>query len=85
MSLTESGNKKKFIIIDGNHLIHRAFHAIKADLKTSKGEHTNAIFGFASILLNIISFEKPDYLAVTFDEKAPTFRHEAHDEYKATI
>lgn len=77
-------DKKRFVIIDGNHLIHRAFHAIQAPLKTSSGEQTNAIYGFASMLLNIIEIEKPDYIAMTFDEKAPTFRHEMHEDYKGT-
>jgi DNA polymerase I len=80
----KKSGEKRFIIIDGNNLIHRAFHAIQAPLKTSSGEQTNAIFGFASILLNIIEAEKPDYMALTFDEKAPTFRHEENKEYKAT-
>lgn len=74
----------RFVVIDGNHMIHRAFYAIRAPLKTSSGEPTNALYGFASMLLNIIEAENPDYIAITFDEKAPTFRHEAHDEYKAT-
>jgi DNA polymerase-1 len=72
------------VVIDGNHLIHRAFYAIQAPLKTSSGEQTNAVFGFASMLLNIIEAEEPDYIALTFDEHAPTFRHEKHEEYKAT-
>jgi len=76
--------EKRLVIIDGNHLIHRAFHAIQAPLKTSSGEPTNAIYGFASMLLNILDLEKPDYIALTFDEKAPTFRHDAHEGYKAT-
>ena len=76
--------KPRFVIIDGNHLIHRAYHAIQSPLKTSGGEQTNAIFGFASILLNIIEIEKPDYIAMTFDEKAPTFRHEMAEDYKGT-
>ncbi len=80
---TKKSGEKRFVIIDGNNLIHRAFHAIQAPLKTSAGEQTNAIYGFASILLNIIEAEKPDYMALTFDEKAPTFRHEASEEYKA--
>jgi len=85
--MTEQHKKrdgKRMVVIDGNHLIHRAFHAIQAPLKTSSGEHTNAIYGFASMLLNILELEQPDYIALTFDEKAPTFRHEAHEEYKAT-
>lgn len=80
---TPSG-KKRLVVIDGNHLIHRAFHAIQANLATSSGELTNALFGFSSMLLNILEAEHPDYLAVTFDERAPTFRHEAHEGYKAT-
>ena len=76
--------KQRFVVIDGHHLIHRAFYAIQNPLKTSAGIPTNAIYGFASMLLNIIELEKPDYIAMTFDEKAPTFRHEMHEEYKGT-
>ncbi|MBN2096725.1 hypothetical protein JW752_05035 [Candidatus Peregrinibacteria bacterium] len=76
--------EKRFVVIDGNHLIHRAFYAIQNPLKTSSGEQTNAIYGFASMILNIIEAEKPDYIAMTFDEHAPTFRHEEHEGYKAT-
>lgn len=72
------------MVIDGHHLIHRAFYAIQNPLKTSFGEQTNAVYGFASMLLNIIDVEKPDYIAMTFDEKAPTFRHELHEDYKGT-
>lgn len=76
--------KQRFVVIDGHHLIHRAFYAIQSPLKTSSGEQTNAIYGFASMLLNIIEVEKPDYIAMTFDPHVPTFRHELHDKYKAT-
>ncbi len=72
------------MVIDGHHLIHRAFYAIQNPLMTSSGEQTNAIFGFCSMLLNIIEVEKPDYIAMTFDEAAPTFRHDMHEEYKGT-
>lgn len=72
------------MVIDGHHLIHRAFYAIQNPLKTSSGEQTNAIYGFASMLLNIIEVEKPDYIAMTFDPKAPTFRHDMHEQYKGT-
>lgn len=74
---------EKLFLIDGNHLVHRSFHAIKP-LYTRLGEQTNAIFGFFSILLNLIEKEHPHYLAVAFDEKAPTFRHIEHQAYKAT-
>lgn len=74
---------EKIFLIDGNHLVHRSFYAIKP-LHTRSGIQTNAVFGFFSILLNLIEKENPKYLAVTFDEKAPTFRHKEHDAYKAT-
>jgi DNA polymerase-1 len=82
--MNNSNTKKRFVVIDGNHLIHRAFYAIQSPLKTSSGEQTNAIYGFASMLINIIEVEKPDYIAMTFDEHAPTFRHELHEDYKGT-
>jgi DNA polymerase I len=74
---------KKLILIDGNAIIHRAFHAMPP-FKTSKGELVNAVYGFASMLLNILNNEKPEYIAVSFDTKAKTFRHEEYDDYKAT-
>ncbi len=82
--LDKKTGEKRFVVVDGNHLIHRAFYAIQNPLRTSTGEQTNAIYGFASMLLNIIDAEAPDYIAMTFDEKAPTFRHEVHEGYKAT-
>lgn len=77
-------DKERLVIIDGHHLIHRAFYAIQQPLRTSFGEQTNGVFGFASMLLNILEVEKPHYIAMTFDEHAPTFRHEMHEEYKGT-
>ena len=74
---------KKLILIDGHAIIHRAFHAIQP-LNTSSGELVNAVFGFTSMLLNVLEIEKPDYLAVTFDKKGATFRHHADETYKAT-
>ncbi|MBI5753846.1 hypothetical protein HZA40_01735 [Candidatus Peregrinibacteria bacterium] len=73
----------KLILIDGNAIIHRSFHAIPP-FRTSKGELVNAVYGFASILLNILNKEQPDYIAVAFDLKGPTFRHHEYKEYKAT-
>lgn len=77
-------DKDRFVVIDGHHLIHRAFYAIQNPLKTSSGEQTNGIYGFASMLLNIIELERPDFIAMTFDEHAPTFRHELQESYKGT-
>lgn len=73
----------KLILIDGNALIHRAFHALPP-FKTSKGELVNAVYGFTSILLNILNIEKPSHIAVSFDLKGKTFRHEEYADYKAT-
>ncbi len=73
----------KLILIDGNAIIHRAFHGIPP-FRTTKGELVNAVYGFASILLNILNKELPDYIAVAFDLKGPTFRHLEYKEYKAT-
>lgn len=70
------------IIIDGNSLVYRTFYGIRP-MATTKGIPTNAIYGFANILLNIFDKYKPDYLGVAFDEKKPTFRHEEYDVYKA--
>ena len=73
---------KKFVIIDGNALIHRAFHALPP-LKTPQGQLINALYGFASILFRVIKDLKPDYLAVTFDLAGPTFRDLEYRDYKA--
>jgi len=76
-------NDKKFVIIDGNALLHRAWHALPP-LTTKDGKMVNAVFGFSSILLNIIKDLNPEYGAVAFDPKGKTFRHERYSEYKAT-
>ncbi|MFA6992284.1 MAG: 5'-3' exonuclease H3TH domain-containing protein [Candidatus Gracilibacteria bacterium] len=74
---------KKLILIDGNAIVHRSYHAIPP-FKTKEGELINAVYGFISILLTILKDEKPDFIAVSFDTKAKTFRHEEYKEYKAT-
>lgn len=75
---------KKFVIIDGNALVHRSYHALPKTLRSAKGELTNAVFGFTSILLGILEYERPEYLAAAFDMKGPTFRDAIFDQYKAT-
>ncbi len=72
---------RKLILIDGNALVHRAFHALPP-LTSPKGVVTNAVFGFSSILIKTIKEMKPDYIAAAFDLKGPTFRHEKFAEYK---
>ncbi|HET6371189.1 MAG TPA: DNA polymerase I [Nitrospiria bacterium] len=75
-------SEKTFYIIDGSSYIYRAYHAIR-DLSTSKGFPTNAIYGFAQMLLKIVKEKRPDYLAIAFDTAAPTFRHTSYADYKA--
>ncbi|MEK7154064.1 MAG: DNA polymerase I [Patescibacteria group bacterium] len=72
---------KKLILIDGNALVHRAFHALPP-LTSPRGIVTNAVFGFSSILLKTIKDLKPDYIAAAFDLAGPTFRHKEFAEYK---
>ncbi|MBN1136958.1 MAG: DNA polymerase I [Anaerolineae bacterium] len=72
----------KLVLIDGHALIYRAYFALPQDMSTSRGELTNAVYGFASMLLNVLRDERPDYLAVTLD-RGRTFRHDAYAEYKA--
>ena len=74
---------KKFIVIDGFSLVHRAFFALPP-FTTKAGLPTNAAYGFSLMLLRLLEEEKPDYFAVAFDRAAPTFRHEEFKDYKAT-
>ena len=70
-----------FLIVDGNSLMHRAFHALP--LMDADGVYTNAIYGFLSMLLKAVKEEEAAYLAICFDEHGPTFRHQIYAEYKA--
>ena len=72
---------KKFVIIDGNAIIHRAYHALPPMMV--KGTMVNAVYGFTSMLLKVIKDLKPDYLAVSFDVAGGTFRDKIYDGYKA--
>ncbi len=76
-------HKDKLLIIDGNALIHRSFHALPPTMITKKGEMVNAVYGFASVLLKAIREFGPDYVALTLDRAEPTFRHKEYKEYKA--
>jgi len=75
--------KKRLIVIDGNAIIHRAFHALPP-LKTKKGELVNAIYGFLLAFFKAIKEFNPDYVVAAFDFPAPTFRHIKYKLYKAT-
>ncbi len=73
--------KDTFLIVDGNSLMHRAYHALP--LMDAEGIYTNAIYGFLNMLLKVIKEENVRYIAVCFDEHGPTFRHTAYADYKA--
>ncbi len=76
---------KRLFLIDGNAIAYRSYYAfIQRPLVTAKGQPTSAIYGFVTFLNRILSDEAPDYIAVAFDTGAPTFRHKAYKEYKAT-
>ena len=74
---------KKLILIDGNAIIHRSYHALPP-LTTKSGELVNAVYGFSSTILSVIAKFQPDYIVATFDLAGPTFRHVEYEEYKAT-
>lgn len=74
---------KKIVLLDGNAIIHRSFHALPP-FTTKKGELVNAVYGFSSTLLSVIDKFKPEYIVATFDLKGPTFRHDQFEDYKAT-
>lgn len=76
-------NLQRYMLIDGNALIHRGYHAIP-HLTSKSGEATNAVYGFTMILLKALKDIKPTHIACTFDLAGPTFRHEQYKEYKAT-
>lgn len=74
---------KRFVAIDANSLMHRAFHAFPDSLVTSKGVQVNAVYGFTAMLLRILGDLKPKYLVCAFDLPKPTFRHKEYAGYKA--
>ncbi len=78
-------SKAKLFLLDGTAIFYRSYFAfIKNPLINSLGENTSATFGFLNTIFRIIEYERPEYFAVIFDTKEPTFRHEMYPEYKAT-
>ncbi len=77
---------EKLIVIDGNSILNRAFYGIMGNkmLQTADGTYTNAVYGFLTIMFRILEDENPEYLAVAFDVKSPTKRHEMYSQYKGT-
>lgn len=74
---------EKLVLIDGHSILNRAFYGVP-ELTNAEGLHTNAIYGFLNILFKFLEEEQPNYLAVAFDLKAPTFRHKMYEAYKGT-
>ena len=76
----------KLMVLDGNSLVNRAFYGVGKNrlLTTRQGLHTNAIYGFVTMLQKLLDDEKPNAVCVTFDRREPTFRHKADAAYKAT-
>ncbi|WP_258359614.1 DNA polymerase I [Moorella sulfitireducens (nom. illeg.)] len=77
------GKNGKLLLVDGNSIIHRAFHALPP-LQTSEGQQTNAVYGFATMLQKALDLVAPDYVIVAFDHSKVTFRHGLYGEYKGT-
>jgi DNA polymerase I len=84
LELNMPKHQEKLMIIDGNAIIHRSFHALPPTLRTKEGVLVNAVYGFSSFLLKAWKELKPDYIVLTLDMKGPTFRHLKYKEYKAT-
>jgi len=83
MAENREENKKRLIIIDGNAVIHRAFHALPP-LTTKAGQLVNAIYGFLLVFFKVAKEFQPDFIVATFDAPGPTFRHQKYQPYKAT-
>ena len=73
----------RLMLIDGNSLTYRAFFALPTDMATASGQVTNAVYGFTSMLINLVKDHQPDQVVATFDRPEPTFRHEVVADYKA--
>lgn len=76
----------RLVLIDGNSILNRAFYGIMGSnmLQTEDGTYTNAVYGFLAIMFKIMDSLNPEYMAVAFDMRAPTFRHKMYSEYKGT-
>ncbi len=81
----EQGRRGRLLLLDGHSLAYRAFFALPPEnFSTTTGQPTNAVYGFTSMLINVLRDEQPTHVAVAFDRGEPTFRHEQYVEYKAT-
>src|ERR687888_1336350 len=79
-----SADQRRLLLVDGHSMAYRAFYALPMEnFATQTGQHTNAVYGFTSMLINLLRDEKPTHVAVAFDVSRKTFRSEAYAEYKA--
>jgi DNA polymerase-1 len=84
-TLDTSLDQRRLLLIDGHSMAYRAFYALpKENFATQTGQHTNAVYGFTSMLINLLRDEKPTHIAVAFDVSRKTFRSEKFADYKAT-
>src|SRR6201993_5080491 len=84
-SADDTARSERLLLLDGHSLAFRAFFALPLEnFSTTTGQPTNAVYGFTSMLINVLRDEQPTHVAVAFDRSEPTFRHEQYVEYKAT-
>jgi DNA polymerase-1 len=83
VSERSNNGRNRFVAIDSNSLMHRAYHAYPPNLATSKGLQVNAVYGFTSMLLKVLEELEPKYIVCAFDLAKPTFRHKEFEDYKA--
>ena len=83
MTASAAGKKETVVLVDGFGLIFRAYFALPASMSTATGEQTNAIYGFTSMLLDVIKSRNPDYVIIAL-ETGQTFRHDMFEGYKGT-
>jgi DNA polymerase-1 len=83
MTLPTNG-KDRFLAIDANAIVHRAFHAYPSTLTTENGVQVNAVYGFTVMLLSALKSFEPKYVLCAFDTHEPTFRHVEYPDYKGT-
>ena len=83
-SSTATQTKPRLLLLDGHSLAYRAFFALPVEnFSTTTGQHTNAVFGFSSMLINVLRDEQPTHIGVAFDKSRQTFRLQEYAEYKA--
>ncbi|RSN58095.1 MULTISPECIES: DNA polymerase I [Actinomadura] len=84
MTAATPDKRERLLLLDGHSLAYRAFFALPVEnFSTTDGQPTNAVYGFTSMLINVLRDEQPTHIAVAFDRSEPTFRHEQYVEYKA--